>query len=89
MKKIYKYEIKIGLYSIEIYQGAKILTVQTQYDTLCIWAIVDTKQPIVERKIQVIGTGFSLPPALGIYIGTIQLENGAFIGHVFDLGEIK
>ncbi len=45
MFKVYKYEIKSGEYQdLLMPKGAKILTVQVQGRSVCIWALVKVKK---------------------------------------------
>jgi len=64
---------------------AQILTVQVQYGKPCIWAVVDPTAPVEERKFRIAGTGHNLQYDLMRYIGTFQLSEGKFIGHVFEV----
>lgn len=89
MLRIYKYpfEVEDTLY-IEMPHGASILTVQTQSGVPCIWAIVDDEQPPDIYRFKLVGTGHSIdiPKAsLDHYIGTFQLIEGGFIGHLFQV----
>jgi len=90
MLRIYKYQFEVESYPyVEMPKGAIILTVQTQYDIPCIWAIVDDSQTVLEnREFRLFGTGHivDIDPALYRYIGTFQLLKGQFVGHLFELG---
>ena len=86
--KIYKYPFEVtGLVKIAMPANAQILTVQTQHETPCIWAIVDTEHTMETRTFHVFGTGHSLDIDLlrSKYIGTFQLLNGQFVGHLFEV----
>lgn len=70
----------------------QILKVDTQNDKLCMWCLVDLGFEVtefvrvdVDRKINIFGTGHQVPNLLtkDSYIGTYQLMDGCFIGHVF------
>lgn len=74
--------------------GAQLLTVQTQGHELMLWARVDDEARQVRRSIWVCGTGHPAPKegvssegSFGHYIATVQ--QGAFVWHLFDMGEIK
>lgn len=88
MITIYKYSFNVNdSIKIKMPKGAKILDVQTQMNTPCIWVEVDTKQNIQEtRHFYVFGTGhpIDVPMSSLDYIGTFQLENGHFIGHLYE-----
>lgn len=83
--KIFKYALKNNNDQIiKMPIGATILTVQVQRNIPMLWAVVDEKVEMTEdRKIIVEVTGFPLSNYKR-YIGTYQLENGSFVGHVFE-----
>ena len=65
--------------------GAEILTVQTQKEQVCLWAKVDPQAPKVIRTFGVFGTGWEIVTTASMrYIGTVQLEDGDFVYHVFE-----
>jgi len=85
---VYKYEVPVGEHvDIEIPQGAEILSVQTQNDQPCIWALVDKRAPMERRKFRIAGTGHSIdnPNAL-TFIGTFQMHGGSLVFHLFEYG---
>lgn len=82
---VYKYPLPLGdVVEVEMPAGAQILTVQTQHGQPCIWAMVTPDAPPVVRRFRVAGTGHDLGE-VGAYLGTFQLLEGAFIGHVFEM----
>lgn len=88
MRVIYKYIIPMDstkFFSIDMPQGADIITVQNQNGLgPCIWAIVDTDVDVVERKFCVLGTGWDLSDLAlecSRYIGTWQ--DGWLVWHLF------
>ena len=85
MKTIWKYPLSGSSYqSIEMPRGAKILDVQNQSGKPCIWALVDTEQPHEIRNFLVYGTGWKIEGTPGKFIGTFQLDGGAYVFHLFD-----
>lgn len=88
MKAIWKYEIKTtDAQSVEMPLGAKILTVQEQFDNPCIWCLVDTEAKKAFRELRVIGTGHPIEDDFtGIYVGTYQVCGGSGVFHLFDYG---
>lgn len=89
MLRIYKYpfEVRDDFY-IEMPKGASVLTVQVQYGAPCIWAMVDDGQPVLEsHRFRIFGTGHpvDIDPTLNRYVGTFQLLEGQFVGHLFEL----
>jgi hypothetical protein len=94
MITIHKYPVEIGDSSARMPQCAKILTCQIQAGVPCVWALVDTQQPRVDRLFDWHGTGHIIVPSTrpntsydGVYVATVQLEDGALVFHLFDLGE--
>lgn len=82
MRKIYKYEIE---QTIEMPVGAEILTIQLQHDIPNLWAVVDTEIEEKEtRNFAIVGTGHAMEDGDMKYIGTFQLFDGGFVGHVFE-----
>ena len=82
MKTIWKYDVKPGVTTISMPEGACILTVQVQSGSPKIWALVDTEWPPADRRIEVFGTGHEMPFGHRGYIGTFQL--GKLVFHVFE-----
>jgi len=68
-------------------EGAKILCVQVQDATPCLWAKIDPNLAPTPRKIETRGTGHDVGPQCDHYIGTYQLHGGALVFHVFDDSE--
>lgn len=87
MKVIYKYSLLVkDTQELSLPIGAKILTVQLQFGTPFLWAIVDPDETLMEKRtIQIIGTGhFKQDNEIGKYISTFQLYDGEMIFHVFE-----
>ena len=84
---IFKYEVPLsGVVEIQMRKNAHVLTVQTQGATPYIWAIVDPEAEMEIRKFYLYGTGHPIDIAFPHqrYIGTFQLAEGRFIGHLFE-----
>lgn len=85
MKTVWKYALESTNQTIDMPAGAKILTVQSQYESPVIWALVEPEMPTESRKFVVYGTGHPAPEA-GQYLGTFQIEKGRLVFHVFEVG---
>ena len=88
MKMIYKYAFEVtGIVRIDMPMRAQVLTVQTQIGEPCIWAIVEPGEPVEPRFFRVYGTGHKWDTNVKAthYVGTFQLDDGGFIGHLFEL----
>jgi hypothetical protein len=81
MKKIYKYRLEnLSSQEIEMPVEAEILSVQTQNDIPCIWALIDPRAALEKVTFEIIGTGYEIPNVIdGVevdrkYVGTFQLS---------------
>lgn len=85
--KIYKYPIMLQPYQvITMPLNHKILLVQVQHGRICLWALVDPESIDSPVGIRIYATGFDdidEPGELN-YIGSVQMENGNFVWHVFE-----
>lgn len=91
MKTIWKFECKVeDRFTLEMPEGARILSLQTQGQVPCLWALVDTDTPLEKRYFRLLGTGhpvdFSVPRH--VFHGTFQLFGGSLVFHLFEnIGE--
>lgn len=94
MLTIYKYPIPIeDHFTLELPEGAKILTVQAQRDIPQLWAMVDSETKKETRYFRLGRTGYPLDDdylRVINHIGTFQIENGTLAFHLFEIkkGEI-
>lgn len=87
---IYKYPLEIAdIQSIPIPDGAELLSVQFQRETLCLWALVDPGAPKKLVTIEIIGTGNPAGAASRCFISTVQQFNGQLVWHVFQSTEVR
>lgn len=85
MNTIYKYPRNVeGSQWVQLHRGSRLLCAQTQRDQPYLWAIVDTGEPLVSRRIVMRGTGHQLEGDEGMYLGTIQMLEGSLVLHVFE-----
>jgi len=85
--KILKYKVPLQeTFSIDIPTDGLILAVQTQRNKPYIWVQVGTALSS-KRNFRLLNTGemFDVVSSEEKYIGTFQLDGGAFIGHLFEL----
>ncbi len=91
---IYKFPFKVKDYQkISMPKGARILSVQTQNEIPCLWAICEVDAEKQERESEVFGTGNPFYEGIHFgkehkFIGTFQLHDGSFVGHLFELVDI-
>lgn len=95
MRTIYRYDLEVEHEQlVSLPRNAEILTVdrQTRFPLgLSLWALIDTAEPVVDRKIILVGTGTEDPNSAygGVeakYIATVQEPSG-FVWHFFDGGD--
>lgn len=66
-------------------KGSKILSVQVQQGVPCMWFQCEPGSMQERRTIRMIGTGLSCSiPDTDVFLGTVQLENGYLVLHVFE-----
>jgi hypothetical protein len=86
VRRILKYEIEVADYQeLEVPRDSEFLTVQVQKGKVCLWVLTNlfiSDSDTEKRQIRVITTG-QVFEAGHTYLGTIQLERGNFVGHVF------
>lgn len=69
--------------------GARLLCVQTQFGQPHLWALVDPDRSQVRRGLLICGTGHPVAAEeTAVYIGTVQVEGGRWVFHIFDRGEL-
>lgn len=88
-KTIYKYPLAVtDFQEVLLPIGAEILTVQTQRETACMWALVNPSETQKEaRSIEIFGTGHPIGYDMGIsrkYISTFQMHSGQLVFHAFE-----
>lgn len=85
MERIYKYPIPIeDNITIELPEGARVLTVQIQKGKPYIWAKVDPNAPKIKRYFKLFGTGHQISNT-NKYIGTFQIYEGDLVFHLFEI----
>lgn len=87
MKTIWKFELKVTDHqTIKLPKEADILSVQSQNETVCLWALVNPKNELEDRYFEIFGTGhpIALETTLKEYVGTFQLHGGSLVFHLFE-----
>jgi hypothetical protein len=85
MTTIYKFPLKLtALQQVDMPAESKILCVQMQRGVPCLWAVVE-RDAINQwsRTIRMIGTGNEAPNETDAYLGTVQIDDGTLVLHVF------
>ncbi len=83
---VWKYPLLLGEPTVlDMPRGARVLCVQVQHGIPCLWAMV-TPGPVERRAFVIVGTGYPIDLDYALpYIGTFQLYDGGFVGHLFEL----
>lgn len=88
-QRIYKYSLRVtDIQEIELPIDAKILSIQTQREEPCLWALVETENKNQVRVIEIIGTGNPIEEVTDStreFIATFQMRGGEVIFHAFEL----
>lgn len=83
MNTVWKYKLPPDNI-LQMPRGARILCVHAQRDTICLWALVNQQHTKEARLFRVYGTGHEVPDDPGTYLGTVHLQDGALVFHVFE-----
>jgi hypothetical protein len=83
---IWKYPIPkvIDEFEIEMPRNARVLCVQIQKGTPCIWVKTSGRDEMEKRKFVIIGTGNPFDAEGLVYIGTWQEWGGMLVWHLFE-----
>ena len=86
VRRIFKYPVELtDSFTIMLPAGAEVLAVQAQNDSPFIWALVVDLARLEPRHFRLCGTGHVIGDGTTRYIGTFQLHDGAFVGHLFEV----
>lgn len=87
MNVVYKYQLPLqDNFQLHLPEGARCLSVQVQYGTPCLWALVNPEAPVEKRQFRMAGTGHPIELVESLsFIDTFQLEGGSLIFHVFEI----
>lgn len=83
MNTIWKYSLS-ATRQHQMPKGATVLHAAEQHGEICIWVLLDEKEPLEMRSFTVLGTGSKFEKAPGKFIGTVLLCQGQFVVHVFE-----
>lgn len=83
MITIHKFAVAAsGVTELKVHNYYTILCIQTQGNAAFIWIEVDTTRPKVDLSLWTYMTG-EKQTVCGEYLGTFQLDNGSYVGHVY------
>ena len=85
MQTIWKKQIQVtDTQEILVPVGAKFLSVQEQFEGVCIWFLCNPQMPYEKRKLSIYGTGQAINGDPGNYVTTFQMREGVLVFHVFE-----
>ena len=83
-QRVYKYGLTLGDWiSVWMPEGAEPLSVQVQGGDVFLWARITIGAPQTLHHFRVAGTGHDLGSNVGRHIDSFQMDEGAFVFHVF------
>ena len=83
-KQVWKYIINPYKTEYDIPEGGIIRHVGEQYGEVCVWVEVDPRAEKETRVIEAFGTGHTLSSEYRKYIGSVSLEGGSLIFHLYE-----
>ena len=95
---IYKYPISLCESVVRMPRGARVLSCAEQRGALFVWAAVNEKAETVEQLFLVFTTGNMMCESglyrdsqewPGEFLSTVLMNDGSFVVHVFDGGEVS
>lgn len=86
MNVIWKYTVQGPRVTVEMPEGAQILSLQVQDNQPQIWALVDPSKPTVKRYFCAYPTGAAFDATALTYIGTFLINGGTLVFHIFEQG---
>ena len=82
---VWKYQLALGSTVVTMPHDSDVLTVAEQHGAVCLWALVDRDAPMVQRTFRVVATGEPFDAADLVFTGTVLMQGGAFVVHVFEV----
>lgn len=89
-ERIFKYPLFVdpgheagGWGTIRMSKGARVLTVHAQGPQVMLWAIIDKRMPMVERRFVIVATGAQPPDLEYVYVGSAFVDDARWVWHVF------
>ena len=83
MNTIYKFPFEVKYeFTLNMLRGASVIHVEAQNGVPCMWAEMETDQPLEDRKFRVFGTGHPITDVEDMsYLGMFQ--QGPFEWHLY------
>ena len=90
LRRVFKYILDFSrsdIVNIDLPKDAEILTIDMQFGSLQLWALVDPLKPLQKRIFRMAGTGHPIENENLDYINTFQEMGGSLIWHIFEIRE--
>jgi len=89
MNAVWKYPLLIQRnQTVTIPRNSHLLVAQLQHGVVCLWVRVDRERTETETiNILMVGTGHDIPEDFLSHLGTVQLEEGTLVLHIFEVVE--
>jgi len=85
-KVVWKYPVPLGpSLSFKMPRGAEVLDVARQHGDVQLWALVDPGEEMETRTFMWLGTGHVTDVPVTRHAGTIMVDDGAFVFHLFEV----
>lgn len=82
--RIYKQVLLLNVEQIiSLPVDAKVLDVQVQHEQIAMWYAFDDSGMVRSREVIMVGTGHEIPSGIVEFIGTVQLNGGNLVLHIF------
>ena len=94
MLTIFKYPVPVmDTFTIRMPEDAKIISVHTQKDNPCIWALVEDENDLVDHVFSLGGTGHDMSDLAEYentdFVGSFFVHGENLVFHLFYCGEAK
>lgn len=85
MKRIFKYPVEPGYFTVKMPRSATVLSAQAQGEQPFMWALADDQDVPTQRQFVTYGTGEPLPDEPGQFVDTFQIPTLALTFHLFEV----
>jgi len=86
MRTIWKFPFAVeGEVVLRMPKGARALSVQTQNEVPCVWALVESTAAVEPRRFRIFGTGQRIEGQSLVFVGTFQQLSGTLVFHLFEV----
>lgn len=85
MVTIYKYILPAhsSVVSLSMPEESTVLSIAEENNSISMWVQVDTYKSRIDKEFVIALTGSELPAKAGKFLGTVLLDGGVFVAHVF------